>query len=320
MCKVSANTSCSAVAAALAGVLLASGAAQAAEKGLGFYLLGSRGPMAGFTPPPGLFFQNDLYIYSGQAGRELQLPFGGEIIGEVEATAVLDLPTGVWVTPWQIAGGNLAFSATLPFGSLDVDASLGRLSVQDDVFTVGDPVVSGFLGWHSGNFHWQTGVAVNVPVGDYQAGEIANISFNRWGTDVFATGTWLDPTLGLDVSGAAGVTFNGENSATDYKTGTEFHLEGAVTKFLSKDLTIGLVGYYYKQLTGDSGSGARLGDFKGEVAAVGGTLGYNFQLGVLPVSARLKYFHEFAAENRLEGDAGFFTVSMPLWVAQAPTQ
>lgn len=33
----------------------------AAEGGASFYLLGSRGPMAGFTPPPGVFFQNDFY-------------------------------------------------------------------------------------------------------------------------------------------------------------------------------------------------------------------------------------------------------------------
>jgi hypothetical protein len=304
--------------AATVAVIFWSGGAQAAEKGLGTYLLGVRGPMAGFTPPPGVFFQNDLYVYSGEAGGGIQLPFGGQIIANVEATAVLELPTGLWVTPWEIAGGNLAFSATVPVGSLDVDASLGALPVSDDIFTVGDPVLSGFVGWHAGNFHWQTGVAINTPIGDYQEGEIANIAFNRWSTDVFAAATWLDPAFGLDVSGAAGITFNGENEVTDYETGTEFHLEGAVSKIFSPQFNVGLTGYYYNQITGDSGSGARLGDFEGEVAAIGGTLGYNFQLGKLPVSTRLKYYHEFEVENRLEGDAGYFTVAMPLWVAPPP--
>jgi hypothetical protein len=311
---------CSTVLALAFAAVLANGNAEAAEKGLGVYLLGSRGPMAGFTPPPGVFFQNDLYVYSGEAGSGISLPFGGEVIANVEATAVLDLPTGIWVTPLQIAGGNLGFSATLPVGSLDVEARLGPFSVQDDIFTVGDPFIAAFLGWHAGNFHWQTGVGVNVPIGDYQKGDIANISFNRWATDVFVTATWLDPALGLDISGAAGVTFNGENSATNYETGTEFHLEGAVSKFLSKDLNIGLTGYYYNQLTGDSGSGAKLGGFEGEVAAIGATLGYTFQIGVLPVSARLKYFHEFEVTNRLEGDVGFLTVSMPLWVSASSPQ
>jgi hypothetical protein len=61
-----------------------------------------------------------------------------------------------------------------------------------------------------------------------------------------------------------------------------------------------------------------LGPFEGEVAAIGGTAGFNFQVGKLPVSTRLKYYHEFDVTNRLQGDAGFLTVSMPLWVAPPP--
>ena len=57
----------------------------------------------------------------------------------------------------------------------------------------------------------------------------------------------------MNISGALGVTFNGENPATDYKTGTEFHLEGAISQYLVADLNVGLTGYYYNQLTGDSG-------------------------------------------------------------------
>ena len=308
--------------AATLALLVCGGIAQGAEKGVGVYLLGFRGPMAGFTPPPGVFFQNDLYIYSGDAGANVQLPFGGQIIANVEATAVLEMPTALLVTPAEFLGGNLAFTATLPIGYQDIEASasIGPLArrVQNDIFTVGDPFLSGFMGWHAGNFHWQAGVALNVPIGDYQDGQIANISFNHWAEDVFATATWLNPAIGLDISGAVGVTFNQENPATDYETGTEFHFEGAVSQFLSKQFSLGLTGYYYNQLTGDSGSGARLGAFEGEVAAIGGTAAYNFQLGKLPVSTRLKYYHEFDVTNRLEGNAGFITVSMPLWVPQPP--
>ncbi len=115
-----------------------------------------------------------------------------------------------------------------------------------------------------------------------------------------------------------GVTFNAENTATNYRTGTELHVEGAIVQHLSEAFDIGLLGYYYDQLSGDSGSGvpASLGGFEGQVAAVGATAGYNFQLGALPVSSRIKYFHEFEAENRLEGDAVYLTVSMPLWVPE----
>jgi hypothetical protein len=74
-------------------------------------------------------------------------------------------------------------------------------------------------------------------------------------------------------------------------------------------------GYYYDQVTGDSGSGAGLGSFKGRVVAIGPVMNLNFQVGKIPVSANLKYFREFDVENRLEGDAGYFTLTMPLSIA-----
>ncbi len=39
-----------------------------------------------------------------------------------------------------------------------------------------------------------------------------------------------------------------------------------------------MAGYFYQQVTGDSGPGASLGDFKGRIAAIGGTMGYNFKM------------------------------------------
>lgn len=128
---------------------------------------------------------------------------------------------------------------------------------------------------------------------------------------MFAAATWLDPAIGWDISGAVGVTFNAENPATDYRTGNEFHFEWAAVKHINAKFDAGLVGYYYQQLSGDSGDGAAA-PFKGRVAAVGATVGWNFELGETPLSARVKYFHEFAAENRAEGDAVFLSLSMPL--------
>lgn len=298
----------------------ASSSAFAAEGGAGFYLLGSKGPGAAILPPPGVFFQNDIYYYQGELGGGRQLPLGGSVVGAVDAIAAVELPTFLWVTPWDIAGGNFALTATLPIGWKDVNANadistpLGTInrSVSDDVFTIGDPIVSGLVGWHSGDFHWQTGVLVNIPIGDYQRGELANISFNHWGADVFASGTWLNPETGIDISGTVGITFNAENPATDYKTGNELHFEWAVSKHFTEQFSAGIVGYHYTQLTGDSGAGARLGDYKGRVTALGGQIGYTFKAGEVPIATSLKIFREFDTKNRAEGTAVFATVSIPL--------
>jgi hypothetical protein len=43
-----------------------------------------------------------------------------------------------------------------------------------------------------------------------------------------------------------------------------------------------------------------------------GFVGYNFQIGETPVSTRLRWYHEFDAENRLEGDTTIFTAVVPV--------
>lgn len=37
-----------------------------------------------------------------------------------------------------------------------------------------------------------------------------------------------------------------------------------------------------------------------------------FEVGKLPISTRIKVYREFDVQNRMEGTAGFFTVSLPL--------
>lgn len=300
------------------------GLASAAEGGAGFYLLGSKGPAAAVTPPPGVYFQNDLYFFSGDVGAGRELPTGGRLALGVDGDAIIELPTVIWVLPEEIAGGHLGLTASLPIGWKKTSADLtlagplggsASASIRDEVFTVGDPVVGGFLGWQSGNFHWQVGTMINVPIGDYQEGEISNIAFHHWGADVFAAGTWLDPATGIDLSGVLGVTFNAENPTTDYRTGNEFHFEWAAVKHFNQQFDAGLIGYYYDQLSGDSGDGAS-GPFKGRAASIGATIGWNFKAGETPVSARIKYFHEFAVKNRAEGDAVFLTISMPLSITK----
>jgi hypothetical protein len=166
----------------------------------------------------------------------------------------------------------------------------------------------------SGNWHWNIGTLLNIPIGPWSKDSDTNLSFNHWGLDTTAAVTWLDPKIGLELSSAAGFTFNWENPGTDYTTGNEFHVEWALVQHFSKTFALGVAGYHYQQVTGDSGAGATLGDFKGLVTALGPVLTYSFALGKIPVSTQWSYFHEFDVENRREGDAGLLTIAMPLSV------
>ena len=63
------------------------------------------------------------------------------------------------------------------------------------------------------------------------------------------------------------------NPDTDYRTGKELHVEVGLTKYLTKELSVGLIGAHYQQITADSGPGATLGPYKGRDTVVGGMLG-----------------------------------------------
>ena len=296
----------------------------AAEGAAGFYLLGSKTSMAGFLPPPGTYVQDLNYAYSGSA--DVPLAFGGiNITGGIDGDVYYKLPVAIWVTNEKVLGGNLALTAIAPIGWKDVSAGAGLTGpggatvtgrLQDDGTHFGDPVVGAMVGWHRGNWHWNIATQVNIPIGYWKQGDLANIGFNRWAFDTSVAATHLDPTTGLELSAASGFTFNLENPDTDYKTGTEFHLEFAAVQNFSKQFAIGLNGFFYQQVEGDSGTGARLGSFKGRTLALGPVVNLNFQLGKIPVSSSLKYFREFDVKNRLEGDAGFLSFTMPLSISR----
>jgi hypothetical protein len=72
-----------------------------------------------------VFFSNQLYIYNGsRAGVEPLV--GGGLIVNAEGTAVINIPTVVWVTPVDVMGARLGFSATTPFGGVSVEGSRAR--------------------------------------------------------------------------------------------------------------------------------------------------------------------------------------------------
>jgi hypothetical protein len=308
--------------------------AHAVDQAKNVYLLGSRATLlSGVLPGPGNYFQNDFYFYSGEAGGGIQLPLGGFLASDVEAKiAALNIPTFMHVFETPVLGGSFAVSYSQPMGYQKITAAGGITppigppitnSVTDEAFQFGDPYLQGVLGWHSGNLHGLIAAALNVPVGEWEQDQIVNLGFNRWAFDLTAAATWLDMVNLFQISGAIGVTFNGENLDTDYQSGTELHIEGSLAKLFANGMSLGVAGYHYQQLTGDSNQTPLqelvLGDFKGQTTGIGPLIGLTIPLGDRMMSANARWFHEFDAEKRLEGDAVFVTIAVPLQ-PQAPPQ
>ena len=120
-------------------------------------------------------------------------------------------------------------------------------------------------------------LAFYLPTGNYAVGRLANTGKNY---------TTTEPELGLQYFGQkngreavlyTGFDFNTINSATQYQSGTQFHLDGTLAQHLPllKGLAgIGVNPFYYQQITGDSGSGATLGKFEGTTVGIGPVLSY----------------------------------------------
>jgi len=93
----------------------------------------------------------------------------------------------------------------------------------------------------------------------------------------------------------------------------------AAKQHLPNHFSFGIVGYWNQQLTADTGGPALLGDFKGRVFGIGPELSYQFTGSKEhPVTLDLRWYHEFGAQNRVEGDAVFFTLSVPLSITSKP--
>jgi hypothetical protein len=302
----------------------------AADGGAGVYLLGKRGPLAAFVPKPGWYLTDDLYFYD--AGSSDFLPLGDRLVQKADAEALINIAQFTFVTDATILGGRLAFSGVLPYGRVEVNAR-GEVGLPDgtpvarkktdSVTGIGDPAFGAALGWKNregDRFRaWSVYSSIFAPWGDYEVGRIANIGKNRWALDVGAAYTMANFSGGREFSSVLGFTFNGDNEDTDYETGTEMHLEIAGKQHLPKGWSFGVVGYWYEQLTGDGNNPALLGDFKGRVIALGPELSYQITASKThPVTLDLRWYHEFEAKNRLEGDAVFLTVSVPLSYSQQP--
>ena len=309
--------------------LLGATPVHASEGGTSFYLLGSGGPGAAILPPlEGVFFDNTAYYYDGKAGGDREFITGGRVVAGLEATVVADFPTILWVPSTNVLGGTLALGATAVVGrpKVSVDAILTgpgggqvSLSADDHAFIFADPVLSASLGWTVAKDTYLTAsTQVNVPVGNYRDGKLAQLAFHRWAVDASLALSWHPAEGSWDVSGKAGMTFNGTNHATDYDTGTELHLEAAVERIFSPAFSAGVQAHHFQQVSGDGGDGAVLGSFKGRVSAIGGTAAYNFQLGKAPATLRFRILEEFGARNRLEGTAAFLSLSLPISMKMPP--
>lgn len=286
-------------------------AAKAAEGAASHYLPGAAGDvLIAQSPKPGLQVATTLWYQTGDVSTAV---LQGRVGVSLDLDLFLAIPTAFYTFEEPVLGGTYTMGIAVPFGNANLDARLtGPLGnfrdASVDSFNLSDIAFTPLqLNWDMGSFHFKFAEVIVAPTGAYDINDALNLGRNYWSFDTVGGITWFNAPTGTAVSIAPGIMFNTENDETNYKTGTEFHLDFTVNQFLSETISVGIRGYYYKQLTGDSGSGAVLGDFKSESFGIGPGVVWipKFAGGALTVLG--KWMPDWHVENRFDSD--YFTLT-----------
>jgi hypothetical protein len=254
---------------------------------------------------PGLQVANTVWLQSGDAGAAV---LQGLVDLDLETTTVLNVLAGSYTFKTDLTRGTYTIAAGVPFGYADLDATLtrpggGSIRASENSFELSDIfLIPVQLNWGVADFSFKLAQAIIAPTGGYDVNEVVSLGRNYWSFDTVGAVTWLSSKTGTEISIAPGIMLNTRNQDTDYKTGAEFHLDFTINQFLSETFAIGLRGYYYRQVTGDSGSGALLGDFKGESVGIGPGLFWSPKAAGGRLVFLGEWMHDLLAENRFDSD------------------
>jgi hypothetical protein len=294
-------------------VCLAAGVAishpsQAVELSASEYFLGLTLPMSGFVPPPGIYFQDTFLIYNGT--RASIYTNGTPSIPATNYHLVFNIAQVAYYLDADVLGGTFGVVATIPV--LRDRNSIPAAHLNESVGSISDTDYSAVLGWHAGDHNWCLVMTGFAPTGNYDPSRIVQTGLNRPALDIKGGYTFLSLQTGAEVSGALGMTFNARNNINDYQSGVELHFEWAINQHFSSGLAAGIGGFFYQQISDDYGAGDLLGPFRARVAAVGPLISYAVKVDGQEVDLSARWFHEFGAENRPQGDAFFGQLSFRL--------
>lgn len=291
---------------------LSPGPALADSGGIGFWLPGAFASLAATPTVPGWAYSTIYLHLQANAGATQNFVTSngarGSVVTGLSAHGDALVQGLTYTSPMAVLGGQAAFTVLAAPGNLgaSIDATLtgprgNAISgvATDNRTTVSDVLYQGTLKWNQGVNNEMVYVVGNIPSGTYDSSRLANLSFGFTAVDFGAGYTYLDPKFGHEFSVVGGLTYSGMNDALQYQNGIDFHIDWAASQFVSKTVHVGLVGYYFQQITDDSGPGAKLGGFRGMAVGLGPEIGF-----IIPLSKdyqgylNLRGYKDLETENR----------------------
>ncbi len=298
-------------------LLVACSHAAADQGGVPFWFSGQFASLAAVPGTPGWSVALLPYYYNGSADASDTFQTGDKVSVGLKAVAPLVIAQLGYASRQKVLGGQPYVALGWGGGGnrTAVDLTISRVDAfdrADSSYGGTDLYPYASLTWNRGNDNWMAYVTGDVPVGAYDSARLANLGIGHAALDAGGGYTYLNGQTGVEFSAVGGLTYNWENTSTAYRNGIDAHVDWAMSRLLPAQWQVGVVGYIYTQLTGDGGSGNRVGPIKSGVASVGPQLGYLLTLGGRPAYLNVRGYKEFWAQNRVEGYALFATISLPL--------
>jgi len=291
--------------------------ASADEGGVPFWFSGQFASFAAVPTSPGWSVPIQGYYYDGGVSGDQELRPGNLVTAGLNSTVLLLMAQPTYAPKSKIWGGQLALGLGFGWGSNSTDASVSitgfpkGLNVSDSVTNFTDLYPIASLAWAKSNHYWMTYITGDIPIGSYNPDRLSNLGIGHGAIDVGGGYTYFNTTNGHEFSAVLGFTYNLENGDTDYQNGIDAHLDWAASQFLNQHWQVGIVGYVYGQLTGDSSSKPYNDGLKSSIASAGPEIGYAFTMKGKAAYINARAYWEFGAKNRIEGTGLFATVSLP---------
>ncbi len=284
-------------------------------------LLGGIGLDAGSQAPAETFsLLVPVYFYDASSLKNAS----GNKIAEPNFNMFLTGVGGSYVSKLKILGGNYGATVLLPFAQNVIQ---GNNVNSKSSFAYSDTYFQPFqLGWKTKVADFVFSYGMYIPTGKYEYGGSSNAGLGMF-TNEFQTGTTLrlDPKGSIAFSSLFSYEIHNDKKGTDIKPGDIFTIEGGLgktwytfngTKMPTSIIKAGLVYYMqFKATEDDLPAPGIINPYANSIYLPGKDHVYSLGLesNVLLTKSRMllgvRWFDEFSAVNRFQGNTFFVTIA-----------
>ena len=301
------------IVALLTAFTVQSTGATAMENGATQWPSGVQTVIPAILPAPG---ETALYNYTLYYNADsFKDGHGNDLIPGFDLSVFAEAPRIVHTWKSKLGPLNISSAVVLAGNFLKVEQNpLPGVHLEDSTIGLNFLYLTPlYLTYNTSTLHAEFGPSVFIPVGRYDAKDLANPTVNYYAFQQELSVTYF-PIKTLEFSTLAVIDINAENPDTHYHSGDFVSVDWGVNwaPFASvPNLFFGVGGYYLNQFTDDEINGVKVDPdgFRLKRIALGPQLVYYFSQ---KAGIAAKYQREFETENGPEGDRFWIQFVVPI--------